>query len=46
MTTLTFPEAAPAHSQALLDVKFEGILSEEMTGFYRSSYKDDQGNTK
>ncbi|KAI8341908.1 peptidase family M1-domain-containing protein [Chlamydoabsidia padenii] len=43
---LTFPEAAPAQTQAVLDIKFEGILNDQMTGFYRSSYKDDQGNTK
>ncbi|ORZ06624.1 aminopeptidase [Absidia repens] len=44
--SLTFSGTVPAHSQALLDITFEGILNDQMTGFYRSSYKDDQGNTK
>ncbi|CAO3600034.1 unnamed protein product [Absidia cylindrospora] len=44
--SLTFSSSVPAHSQALLDITFEGILNDQMTGFYRSSYKDEQGNTK
>ncbi|KAI8089940.1 aminopeptidase [Halteromyces radiatus] len=43
---LTFPQEVSAHTKALLDINFEGILNDQMTGFYRSSYKDDQGNTK
>ncbi|KAI8093157.1 aminopeptidase [Halteromyces radiatus] len=44
--SLTFPEEAPANSKAVLDIKFKGILNDQMTGFYRSSYKDKQDNTR
>jgi aminopeptidase 2 len=44
--TLKFAEAVPAKSETVLDVLFEGTLSEQMAGFYRSSYKDASGETK
>ncbi|KAI8059621.1 peptidase family M1-domain-containing protein [Gongronella butleri] len=43
---LTFAEELPAGAEAVLDIKFEGILNNQMVGFYRASYKDEQGNTK
>ncbi|ORY04712.1 aminopeptidase [Basidiobolus meristosporus CBS 931.73] len=44
--TLTFPQEVPAGSQALLSLKFSGILNDKMSGFYRSSYNDKDGNKK
>ncbi|CAG8660596.1 21427_t:CDS:10 [Cetraspora pellucida] len=44
--TLTFPEELPAGSKAALYLEFTGILNDKMNGFYRSSYKDSDGNTK
>lgn len=46
LATLTFEEGVPANTKAVLDVSFEGILNDQMAGFYRSSYKDAQGNTQ
>ncbi|CAO3614306.1 unnamed protein product [Cunninghamella blakesleeana] len=45
-STLTFPGSIKAGKKALLDIKFEGILNDQMVGFYRSTYKDSEGNTK
>ncbi|ORX60726.1 aminopeptidase [Hesseltinella vesiculosa] len=44
--SLTFDQGVPVGAQAILDIKFEGILNNQMVGFYRSSYKDEEGNTK
>ncbi|KAI8393953.1 aminopeptidase [Radiomyces spectabilis] len=44
--TLTFAEAVLANTKAVLDITFEGILNDQMAGFYRSSYKDADGNTQ
>ncbi|CAG8538500.1 28782_t:CDS:10, partial [Racocetra persica] len=44
--TLTFPEELPAGAKAALHLEFTGILNDKMNGFYRSSYKDSDGNTK
>ncbi|KAG0164361.1 Aminopeptidase 2 mitochondrial [Apophysomyces sp. BC1034] len=46
LATLTFAESVPANSKAVLDIYFEGILNDQMAGFYRSSYKDAEGNTQ
>ncbi|CAO3593307.1 unnamed protein product [Absidia cylindrospora] len=46
VASLTFAELLPANSKAILDIKYEGILNDQMAGFYRSSYKDAEGNTK
>lgn len=46
LATLTFEEGVPANTKAVLDIVFEGILNDQMAGFYRSSYKDAQGNTQ
>lgn len=45
---VTFTSATPleAGSKATLEIVYVGILNDQMAGFYRSSYKDDQGNTK
>ncbi|KAI9303817.1 aminopeptidase [Cunninghamella echinulata] len=44
--SLTFSDSIKAQKKAVLDIKFEGILNDQMVGFYRSSYKDSEGNTK
>lgn len=43
-TTIGFDETIPAGSKATLTLKFTGILNENMAGFYRSSWKDQDGN--
>ncbi|CAG7562111.1 unnamed protein product [Fusarium equiseti] len=45
-TTITFDKTIPAGQKARLTQRFTGILNDDMAGFYRSSYKDEQGNTK
>ncbi|KAF9364033.1 hypothetical protein BGX34_002684 [Mortierella sp. NVP85] len=44
-TTFTFDRELPKDS-AVLRIRYDGILSDKMAGFYRSSYKDAEGNTK
>lgn len=44
--SLTFERSLAPESVVLLDIDFEGILNDEMSGFYRSSYKDVHGDTK
>ena len=42
---LTFPELLQAGSWKL-NIKFKGILNDKLHGFYRSTYKDSEGQTK
>jgi puromycin-sensitive aminopeptidase len=42
---LSFPEQLEAGSWKL-NIKFKGILNDKLHGFYRSTYKDPDGNTK
>ncbi|KAG0210662.1 hypothetical protein BGX28_009089 [Mortierella sp. GBA30] len=44
-TTFTFDSELPKGT-AVLRILYDGILSDKMAGFYRSSYKDGEGNTK
>ncbi|KAG0220143.1 peptidase family M1-domain-containing protein [Mortierella sp. GBAus27b] len=44
-TTLTFGSDLPVGT-AVLNIYYDGILNDKMSGFYRSTYKDDEGNTK
>lgn len=37
--TITFDEELPTLSKAVLSIDFEGIMNNEMAGFYRSKYK-------
>ncbi|KAG1469429.1 hypothetical protein G6F56_003261 [Rhizopus delemar] len=46
LATMTFKDTVSAGSKAILDILFEGELNDQMAGFYRSSYKDADGNTK
>ena len=46
MTTISFDKTIPASSRAQLTLTFKGMLNDKMAGFYRSSYKDKDGNTK
>ncbi|KAF5602346.1 glutamyl aminopeptidase [Fusarium pseudocircinatum] len=38
-STITFDEELPTASKASLIIEFEGIINNEMAGFYRSKYK-------
>lgn len=44
--SLTFEKSLSPELIVLLDIDFQGILNDEMSGFYRSSYKDGNGDTK
>ncbi|KAK3810370.1 MAG: peptidase family M1-domain-containing protein [Benniella sp.] len=44
-TTFTFESELPK-GPALLAIYYDGILNDKMAGFYRSTYKDAEGNTK
>lgn len=46
VTELSFDKSIPAGSNAQLTQKFTGHLNNKMAGFYRSSYKDNDGSTK
>ena len=43
---MSFEKSIPAGSKAQLTQKFTGYLNDKMAGFYRSSYKDKNGETK
>ncbi|KZF24783.1 hypothetical protein L228DRAFT_245796 [Xylona heveae TC161] len=45
-TTVSFDKTIPAGSKAQLTQTFTGILNDKMAGFYRSSYKGSNGETK
>ncbi|KAI9834855.1 MAG: hypothetical protein M1819_002763 [Sarea resinae] len=45
-TTVSFDKTIPAGTKAKLTHTFTGQLNDKMSGFYRSSYKDEEGNTK
>jgi len=46
MTTISFDKKIPVGSKAQLTHTFTGTLNDKMAGFYRSSYKDKDGNKK
>ncbi|GAB1217786.1 hypothetical protein ATERTT37_007027 [Aspergillus terreus] len=46
VATIKFSETIPAGSSAQLKLTFTGILNDNMAGFYRSSYKLPNGETK
>ena len=41
-----FPKALPQNSKIILEIDYQGCLNNQMAGFYRSTYKNAQGNTK
>lgn len=45
-TTISFDKSIPAGSKAQLKHTFTGYLNDKMAGFYRSSYKDQEGKTQ
>ncbi|KAF7536775.1 hypothetical protein G7Z17_g12983 [Cylindrodendrum hubeiense] len=45
-TTVSFDQTIPAGQKVRLTQRFTGTLNDEMAGFYRSSYKDENGNDK
>mmetsp|Transcript_22391 Transcript_22391/g.48727 ORF Transcript_22391/g.48727 Transcript_22391/m.48727 type:complete len:894 (-) Transcript_22391:273-2954(-) len=44
--TFIFPESIPKSSNITLKIDFAGCLNNQMAGFYRSHYKDTNGNDK
>ncbi|KAJ5202156.1 uncharacterized protein N7498_006819 [Penicillium cinerascens] len=46
VVTISFSRAIPAGSDTQLTLVFTGILNENMAGFYRSSYKMEDGKTE
>lgn len=46
VTTFAFDKELVPQSTAKLHIQFSGTLNDNMAGFYRSSYKDAQGNQK
>ncbi|KAJ6055419.1 hypothetical protein N7444_004517 [Penicillium canescens] len=46
IATIKFDQAIAAGSDAQLKLTFTGTLNDNMAGFYRSSYKDKNGETK
>ncbi|KAI9037006.1 M1 family metallopeptidase [Aspergillus affinis] len=46
VATIKFADTIPAGSSAQLKLDFTGILNDNMAGFYRSSYKSKDGQTK
>ncbi|KAK3081572.1 hypothetical protein LTS18_005317, partial [Coniosporium uncinatum] len=45
-TKVSFKDTIPAGSKATLTQKFTGSLNENMAGFYRSSFKGEDGSTQ
>ncbi|KAG9731032.1 hypothetical protein KCU59_g12552, partial [Aureobasidium melanogenum] len=45
-TTVSFPDTIPAGHKATLTQTFTGTLNDNMAGFYRSSYKGEDGSDK
>ncbi|MGK2949968.1 MAG: M1 family metallopeptidase [Acidimicrobiales bacterium] len=43
--SLTFPEELPA-GEALVSLRFRGMLNDKLRGFYRSTFTDDAGNER
>ncbi|KAF9427522.1 Aminopeptidase 2 mitochondrial [Podila epigama] len=43
--TFTFADELQPGSTAVLLIVFKGVLNDSMNGFYRSSFKDDEGKT-
>lgn len=46
VATVKFADTIPAGSSAQLKLDFVGVLNDNMAGFYRSSYKTSDGQTK
>jgi aminopeptidase N len=44
--TFIFPDSLPKSSSIVLIIDFVGCLNNQMAGFYRSHYKDTNGNDK
>jgi aminopeptidase N len=44
--TITFASSIPAGTSGVLTLEFEGILNDEMAGFYRSKYTSKSGEEK
>ena len=46
IVTFCFPESLPSSSSFILTITYAGSLNNQMAGFYRSHYKDIDGNEK
>jgi hypothetical protein len=44
--TLVFPEEIPVCPDGLLEIEFDGILNDQMCGFYRSHYTASDGEKR
>ena len=44
--TLVFPEEIPKCPLGLLEIEFDGILNDQMCGFYRSHYTASDGEKR
>ena len=44
VTTTTFSKEIPKGNSTKLHIKFDGVLNDQLAGFYRSSYRDDNNN--
>jgi aminopeptidase 2 len=44
--SFVFNKTLNADTDAILHIQFSGTISEKLAGFYRSAYKDLQGNQK
>ena len=44
--TFALPAALPAGTEARLSLAFTGTLNDKLRGWYRSTYKDDEGNER
>jgi aminopeptidase 2 len=44
--TVNLHSTLPAGSSAVLELGFKGVLSDDLMGYYKSSWKDDDGVTQ
>ena len=43
---LKFPKKCEVNEEATVEISYEGVISDKLAGFYRSEYKDPEGNQK
>lgn len=45
-TTFDFSDTLAAQTKATLSIKYTGSINDKLAGFYRSEYKNKEGETK